>query len=348
MLKQCLLLLLASTLNLHKTAADNCPCGYILNSTQWGGSTIFTNKILTDFTNPKPSLTWSDDPDFDWQAQAYNVSASSARGPYGKLAQTDNVLLSGSAGLDLYVRSQTVDGMVPTAEVVTSRTDILHGSFRIGMQTPATNGTCAAFFFYHDDSQEIDIEILSAQQYSPTNPGKHPVNLVLQSPASVSAGYNAADTPDFTRCNLTFDPTAAVHEYQFDWLGDRIDMFADGHWLNSFYDNLPSQAGAIHMIHWSNGDPGWSAGPPITDAVMRVTYAELFFNTSQNTLPTWCEAKNFCPIPALPGPPDTAAGGVGGAAAPTAKSESGRAVGDSHGLEYWVVGWCITIVMSRL
>lgn len=37
------------------------------------------------------------------------------------------------------------------------------------------------------------------------------------------------------------------------------------------------------MNHWSNGDPGWSHGPPATDAVTTISYVKAYFNSSNET-----------------------------------------------------------------
>lgn len=106
-----------------------------------------------------------------------------------------------------------------------------------------------------------------------------------QSPDSVASGYNAVNSSGFLTFNLTFDPTSAVREYRIDWLPTRIDMYADDAWLQSFSTSVPSSPGALHLIHWSNGDPGWSGGPPQEDAVLTVSYVRAYFNTSaSNTL----------------------------------------------------------------
>ncbi|TKA66637.1 hypothetical protein B0A55_10862 [Friedmanniomyces simplex] len=257
-----------------------CSCAYYtLNATNTPNHAIFTESLETDFTQPNASLTWDSTPNFGWQAQAYNVTSTAARGPYGKTAEISNVVLNPQGlGLDLWVRSQPLEGMVPIAEVVTARTDILYGSFRAGMKTTGVNGTCGAFFFYHDDSQEIDVEVLSRQQFAGSD--DHTVNLVLQSPASESARFDAAGTLGFTPYGVSFDPTSAFHEYRYDWLPGRVDMFTDGAWLHSFHDGVPDSPGAVHLIHWSNGDPGWSGGPPAEDAVLSVSYVKAYFNAS--------------------------------------------------------------------
>ncbi|EMC97835.1 glycoside hydrolase family 16 protein, partial [Baudoinia panamericana UAMH 10762] len=276
------------TLPAATLALSSCNCGYTLNTTS-----LFTHAIQTDFTHPDASLTWTDSPSADWAVQVYNVSPTAARGPYGKAAELSTVLLnSSSSTLDLYVRSQLLpntngtlgssDLRIPISEIATTRNDILYGTFRASIQFSSVPGTCGAFFFYHNDSQEIDMEVLSQQQQSArvNSNGTHPINLVNQSPVSVTQGYNDVGTVGFVPYNLPFDPTEGWHEYRFDWLPDRIDKFADGAWLTTFTEDVPNRAGGVHLSHWSNGDPGWSGGPPGGDAVVRVRWVEAYFNTT--------------------------------------------------------------------
>lgn len=188
---------------------------------------------------------------------------AASRGPYGKAAQLQNVVLNnddggtagGSRGVQLWVRSQLIpqgsDELVPIAEMVTARTDILYGSFRFNMLTTPVNGTCGAAFFYHNDSQEVDMEVLSRQQSS--NNGA--VQLVVQSPASVNAGFNAANTSSLMDYGLTSAPWASFLEYRFDWLPDRVDFYTNGLYQWSVFDNIPNSPGQIHLSHWSNGNP---------------------------------------------------------------------------------------------
>lgn len=108
-----------------------------------------------------------------WQPQAYNVTPTEARGPYGKSAELNNVVanpltsrwdwggegkLGGDPGLQLWVRGKNnlsdVDGattsqgqMVRIAEIDAQRDDMFYGSFRIAMKTSTVPGTCSAFFW---------------------------------------------------------------------------------------------------------------------------------------------------------------------------------------------------------
>lgn len=133
-------------------ARADCECGYTVNET------IYTDLIETDFLHLK-TINES-----GWQPQDYEVSPEDARGPFGKLAETKNVVTNplkneadwagdgingGDAGVQLIVRGgePPKGGAVPMAEMSTNRTDILYGSFRAGMKLTGTNGTCGAFFW---------------------------------------------------------------------------------------------------------------------------------------------------------------------------------------------------------
>src|SRR6202012_1558666 len=57
-------------------------------------------------------------------------------------------VLGADPGLQLYVRGGIpADGYVPVAEVMSSRNDMLFGSFRASMKLPSVGGTCGSFFW---------------------------------------------------------------------------------------------------------------------------------------------------------------------------------------------------------
>lgn len=152
------------------------------------------------------------------------------------------------------------------------------------------------------------MEFLSAQ----FNATSHPVNLVLQSEASVAAGFNAGKTDAFQVHQLPFDPSDAFHEYRFDWFQDHVDFYADGVLLKTMSgDGVPSDPGHLTLSQWSNGDPTWSGGPPETDAVMTVNYVKGYFNSSdtqrQGDWRKRCKNINApnatCEVPEITAPP---------------------------------------------
>ncbi|EDO00643.1 hypothetical protein SS1G_03116 [Sclerotinia sclerotiorum 1980 UF-70] len=136
------------------------------------------------------------------------MSAAAGRGPYGMNYSIEQIASNpildentwsgnGEFGVDPGVQltvsgGDPANGFVQTAEMDSAREDLLWGTYRAAMKLTLTPGTCSAFFWYFNDSQEIDMEFLSSQFNADNN--TFPVNLVLQSVQSVQAGYNAAVT----------------------------------------------------------------------------------------------------------------------------------------------------------
>ncbi|KAL2123334.1 hypothetical protein VTJ04DRAFT_3789 [Mycothermus thermophilus] len=293
---------------IHPTLAA-CECGYLatirpdLSDPSTHTTALFTDILETDFSRLLPPANQDGDPSSsivgtdlakytpDWAPQAFNLTAKRARGEYGEMFDVGNVRVvdpaaqgRGMAGdgrtLELVVRKGLVDGMVPVAEVDTRRLDVGYGTFRAVMKVPGVKGTCAAFFWYHNDTQEIDIEFLS-KDFSPSR-SHFPVNLVLQSRRSAEAGHDASGTENFVQTTLPFDPTADFHEYRIDYLPGMVVFYADGAPLATMTSasGVPTTAGHLILSHWSNGNPLWSGGPPREDAVLKVRSVKAYFNSS--------------------------------------------------------------------
>lgn len=126
-----------------RDVSADCECGYSAAIGDLAYPYVFTDLIETDFTKIDDVSQ-----DTDWQRQAFNVSAADARGEFGEMVLVDNVVSGGGGtGLQLIVRSDVVDDMVPTAEIDSSRLDLLSGTFRASMKLTNVSGTCAAFFW---------------------------------------------------------------------------------------------------------------------------------------------------------------------------------------------------------
>lgn len=67
--------------------------------------------------------------------------------------------------------------------------------------------------------------------------------------------------------------------------------------LYEFAASAPTVPGGLRLNHWSNGDPGWSAGPPAQDAHMEVSYVKAYFNTTNSDV----DYKLRCHDPSDPG-----------------------------------------------
>jgi beta-glucanase (GH16 family) len=66
------------------------------------------------------------------------------------------------------------------------------------------------------------------------------------------------------------DATSAVHEYRLDWTPEATRYYVDGEHQKTMTRNVPSVSAPWVMNNWVNGDPYWTAGPPKTDAVLRI------------------------------------------------------------------------------
>ncbi|KAH8725857.1 concanavalin A-like lectin/glucanase domain-containing protein [Phaeosphaeriaceae sp. PMI808] len=301
-----------------------CECGYSLNKTSDASHAVFTELLENDFLHTSSEAI--NLPSSGWRPQVYNVTSKTARGPFGKKFDLDNIVTNplktsawsgaaehgGDAGLELWVRGNHGDGHVSGAEVVSVRNDAILGSYRVGMKLSNSSGTCGAFFFYYNNSQEIDMEFLSHQ----FNNSQGTVNLVLQTPESVTHGYDASGTAGFRVQHLPFRPDEKFHEYRFDWTKDRVAFYVDGQFLYQMTQSIPTEGGGIFFNHWSNGDPLWSAGPPQKDTVMTISYMKAYFNSTQvarsqdaykQRCPTYDPSK-VCAIPAQNSAPDPSLG----------------------------------------
>ncbi|ROW12170.1 hypothetical protein VMCG_00124 [Cytospora schulzeri] len=313
------LVTLATAILLLQRALADCECGYSTtvssnSSEDTPQQYVFTDLIETNFANISDVSK-----NTDWARQAFNTTAEAARGTYGEMFAVDNVGTHHEAngeGLQITVRSGEVEGMLSGGEIDSARLDVLYGTFRSSLRLTAVGGTVSAFFWYFNDTQEIDMEFLSKDFH--TENSSYPVNLVLQSRASEEAGYDASKTKNFKVAYLPFNPSTDFHEYRMDFTPSRVVFYADDTVLAVMDspDGVPTSAGHLALSQWSNGNPSWSGGPPAADAVMDVRYVKAYFNSSEEArkddFAARCRdptaAGAVCAIPAVAPGNDTAAG----------------------------------------
>ena len=127
-------------------------------------------------------------------------------------------------------------------------------------------------FFSKSDTQESDIEWLSDAN-SESNAGTRKLWFTNQDAnGDGSSTSHAIDPPT--------DATSAEHEYRLDWTEGRVQWFVDGTQVWETTEDVPSQAGPWLWNNWSNGDNGWSAGPPATDAVFKIKSIDMYYDTA--------------------------------------------------------------------
>ncbi|KAL8713678.1 MAG: hypothetical protein Q9220_002204 [cf. Caloplaca sp. 1 TL-2023] len=283
-----------------------CECGYSTHAIKDNTNYVYTDVLETDFLHVQDIAAQR-----DWVRQVWSVPPVGTA-HWGRNMTLDNTRTNplpgdvgtegvngGDSGLQLSVRSGTPEGGdIPGAELATARTDMLYGSFRAGMKYTGQSGTCGAFFWYHNDSAEIDFEFLSKLY---TDPNHSDLLLVIHADPSVDTSKL------FHPWTVPFRPDFGYHEYRFDWTPDSVTYYADGQFLYRFTDGVPAAPGKLFLNHWSNGDPGWSAGPPAQDAHLEFSYIKAYFNTTASD-ELKCRdpsAPNaICEVPDQTTPPD--------------------------------------------
>ncbi|KAJ6260492.1 Beta-glucanase [Drechslerella dactyloides] len=272
--------------------SPSCECGYSVNATSEPEHAVFTDLLESDFTRITDLSA-----DTDWRPQVWELNPDAALGPFGRAVRLQAVIpnpavdltanssgiYGGHAGLNLLVPHDPI--LIKNlkyligAELDTARSDMFHGTFRIGYRTTKYPGTCFGFYWYHDDKQEIDIELLSRQ----SNDSTTLVNLVLHTPVG---GTNQEALPGtYTVASLPYDTSDDIHELRFDWTPAAISWYHDGTllWTITNTTLFPRMPGHIVVTHWSNGNPLWSGGPPEGNSALLLTYVKAYFNSSDPT-----------------------------------------------------------------
>ncbi|KAI9708175.1 MAG: hypothetical protein M1820_004129 [Bogoriella megaspora] len=193
--------------------------------------------------------------------------------PYTQQMVKEDVTIS-PPYLQLTVPGGQKASPIKGAEIATSFSDILYASVRTRAIFSSVPGTCHGLFFFKSDKQEIDIEYLT-DPASTSNPGNGSISLQLTNQAADGIHehetYKLAASPK--------DPSTEEHEYRIDWTSESTSFWVDGvRVTDPFTTNVPTEAGSWLWNNWSNGDKGWSAGPPQTDSVLKIRSIEMFYN----------------------------------------------------------------------
>ncbi|KAI7876116.1 concanavalin A-like lectin/glucanase [Lichtheimia hyalospora FSU 10163] len=188
---------------------------------------------------------------------------------------------SSYSGLQLAVRKQD-DGQFTSASFGTKREDFLYGTFRASMKTSPVPGTVQAFFFFRDNTCEIDVEAVSRIQ----NPWKTYFTVQPQIFGEEGVASNLTNT----KYTNDFDPTTDFHEYRFDWMPDDVTFYLDGSESSRLTHNVPQLPGRVLINHWTDGNPEFS-GLPDQDSFLHIANMTVFFNSSEATGPPVCQKR---------------------------------------------------------
>lgn len=236
----------------------------------------FTQSVTADFS------TVTAGGDAAALLRSFGISISNyglTSGPVPHTYVPSNVAL-GAGALNLKVSAYPGTGAIQSAEMVTTDR-FKYASVRTVQKSSTTPGIVEGNFFYLNDNQEIDWEILTST--------------ITNSSACVHAGIwatNQAVVPGTPNTHqtvpFTFDPTANFHEYRIDWSADATAFYIDGQQKARFTTNVPSQAGPWVWNTWSNGDPCWSNGPPKANSVTQIRSIQIYKGWTATVSGTVC------------------------------------------------------------
>ncbi|CAN8096084.1 unnamed protein product [Discula destructiva] len=185
--------------------------------------------------------------------------------------EASNVVVGGGY-LNLKVPGGQTAPPYSSAEVSTTVSNILYASVRTVAILSEPAGVCNGQFFYYDDNQESDIEWLSDPN-SLSNQGTRKLWFTNQDADLDGVNTDNAVTPPT-------DPTTSEHEYRLDWTPGRVTWYIDGAEAWTTTSDVPDTPGSWLFNNWSNGDKGWSAGPPATQADFKIKDIYIYYNTA--------------------------------------------------------------------
>lgn len=216
------------------------------------------NVIGTDFWTTVETIDFnvSDLSGVDFTAQNYTA---------GGWTRDPTNVVDNDPNLDLTVDNATTNG----AEIASTYATYQYGSYRFNVQTSGVYGCVAGLFYYFSDTEEIDMEILSRENDEAI------LHCVVHT--------NDGDTHKFVPLN--FDPSAAFHDYRFDWYGAsdpgseaRVEFFVDDVHRATIYRNVPTTAGSILINQWSTADASWADGLTAADATLLVSHITMYYD----------------------------------------------------------------------
>ena len=223
------------------------------------GSGSFTHSLTIDFsisnTFPNDSLSISTDP-----------VGSSGSSSYTQRYTTENVAVADGT-LQLKVPGGQTGFPILGAEVYAKDKNILYGSVRTMMQISSVSGTVSSSFFYKNDNQEADIEIVTGG----ASKGVHYTNQKTTSSAGQTTVAFATSA----------DLTSKFHEYRLDWLPDRTDFYLDGVKQANLTGNVPSTEGKWLWNNWRYSKP---PRPLSLLLASRVCFCDACLETLNNAL----------------------------------------------------------------
>lgn len=279
-----MLSLLVAGLFFTSTVSAKCS-SYTVNTTQ--DTYQFNHYKFLDFRTRDSSFLNNDQFTSQYRPQSW------ANGKFQNLVEnvaitSDTVNGANTNMLSLYARQK--GGQATAAELESSISNYYYASVRMGVRVKGAPGACAGLFFYHSDTQETDIEILTREQVV------HLDAETMQTSAATKSQIHLTNQPRLTKtANITpqkpkpgsssfaAQKTAGTWEdfntFRIDWIPGNTKWWQNGLLTHSADKNLIQNPSSWMLNIWSNGDPSWSGTmAPDTEARMDILWMEMAYN----------------------------------------------------------------------
>jgi len=204
-----------------------------------------------------------------WDISSWTTDGNPEKNFEGRRTHSANNLTIADGILDLKLSGSQPGDTPVCAEITSKRGDFLYGSYRASIKTTATPGAVIGWFLYAQgsgenagapgdtDLHEIDVEILTNaidQIYFTLHHVEYEVDNII--------------------VPLAFDPSAAFHEYRWDWAPGIVDYYIDSVHIATLATGVPDAPMNIMINHWSGNIEFWGGPAPAIDVHMYVDYME--------------------------------------------------------------------------
>ncbi|KAA8914609.1 concanavalin A-like lectin/glucanase domain-containing protein [Sphaerosporella brunnea] len=199
---------------------------------------------------------------------------------------TTTTTTTGKVRTRLVLKTRRFEGFQISAEVENLQKNLLHASTRIRARVLGDSGAVAGLFYYRNDNNESDIEILTRDEASAIWYSNQPVldSAGNQIPnASTRADLITNNLTDGTQLTSKRSPEFSWsdwHTHRIDWTAGKSSWFVDGnHVLDKTY-GVPTATAYLVLNMWSDGGV-WSGVMDVgKEARLEIEWIEMAFNTS--------------------------------------------------------------------
>ncbi|WVR09774.1 hypothetical protein IAU60_006850 [Kwoniella sp. DSM 27419] len=269
----------------------DCKCGYKLSKYN---DAYFPQAIVIDFSKMK-DLSELANYGIEINDQYHMGAVSDKDGTYA-VGSGKNVKLNNGV-LEFWVPGGQVanGGAITGAEIMTIK-PYLGGIVSMDAKLDPGHGTVQSIFTYTIDEgvgrSEQDIEMLGQSFMKASDIADAGIQLTNWDPKWSGTDFKITPFPA--------NPTTDYHKYTIGWMPKKTTYYFDDKAIDGpskFRSVDPSQ---VVINHWTNGDPGFTEGPPKKDLVMKVKSLAFYLQEESldhyPALPNGCSLEQACRV----------------------------------------------------